>query len=143
MSDLLSTLCPMFKEEVYRRTTRISNMTLLGAAGLVAGMLWYATWADEFGGLERILCALGVTVFVVALLHQVSREAARHAGAKDALIRIERALGLFEPGRHMPAAALYPEAWMVPPPTSRATRHAKIVLSVIGALFVLEILLTW
>jgi hypothetical protein len=132
----------MFKEEVYRRTSRISNITIFGAGGLVAGMLWFATWADEFGGLERVLCAVGVIVFVAALLYQVSREASRHAGAKDALIRIERALGLFEPGRHMPAAALYPEAWMVLPARSRSIRAAEVVLSFLGLLFVLEILLT-
>jgi hypothetical protein len=142
MSDLLSTLCPMFKEEVYRRTRRISNLMIGGSAGLVAGMLWFATWADELGGLERLLCAIGVIAVVGAMLHQISREASRHAGAKEALIRIERALGLFEPGRHMPAAALYPEEWMVAPPRSRATRAAEVVLSFLGVLFVLEILLT-
>jgi len=140
MSDLLTTLCPMFKEEVYRRTARIGNITILGAAGLVGGMLWYATWADEFGDVERLLCALGVVMFLGALLYQVSREAERHAEAKDALIRIERALGLFEPGRHLPAAAVYPEAWMVLPPKARSTRAAQVVLVVLGLLFVVEIL---
>lgn len=142
MSDLLSTLCPMFKEEVYRRTRRISNIMIGGSAGLVAGMLWFATWADEFGAEERLVCAAGVAVLVGALLHQISREAARHAGAKEALIRVERALGLFESGRHIPAAALYPEAWMVPPPRTGATRAADIVLSLLGLLFLVEILLT-
>ncbi len=142
MSDLLSTLCPMFKEEVYRRTRRISNLMIGGSTGLVAGMLWFATWADEFGDAERLVCAAGVVVLVGALLHQISREAARHAGAKDALIRIERALGLFEPGRHMPAAALYPEAWMILPPRARSTRAAEVVLSLLGLLFLVEILLT-
>ena len=140
MSDLLTTLCPMFKEEVYRRTARIGNITILGAAGLVGGMLWYATWADEFGDVERLVCVLGVAMFVGALLYQVSREAERHAEAKDALIRIERALGLFEPGRHLPAAAVYPEAWMVLPPKARSTRAAQVVLVVLGLLFVIEIL---
>ena len=141
MSDLLTTLCPMFKEEVYRRTARIGNITILGAAGLVGGMFWYATWADEFGDVERLLCALGVAMFVGALLYQVSREAERHAGAKDALIRIERVLGLFEPGRHLPAAAVYPEAWMVLPPKARSTRAAQVVLTLLGLLFVVEILI--
>ena len=140
MSDLLTALCPMFKEEVYRRTARIGNITMFSAAGLTGGMLWYATWADEFGDVERLLCARAVVIVVGALLYQVSREAARHAGAKDALIRIERALGLFEPGRHMPAAPLYPEAWMVLPPKSQATRAAQVVLTLLGILFVLEIL---
>jgi hypothetical protein len=140
MNDLLSTLCPMFKEEVYRRTARIGNITMFGGAALVGGMLWYATWADEFGVGERLLCAAAVVVFVVALLSQVSREAARHAGAKMALIRVERALGLFESGRHVPGEALYPDAWSVPTPRSRATRGSRIVLSCLGLLFLVEIL---
>ncbi|MEW6684148.1 MAG: hypothetical protein AB1451_14715 [Nitrospirota bacterium] len=140
MSDLLTTLCPMFKEEVYRRTARISNIAIFGGAGLVGGMLWYAIWADEFGVMERLLCAAAVAIFIGALLYQVSREAARYAGAKEALIRIERALGLFEPGRHIPAAAIYPETWMVLPPKSRSTRAAYVVLPLLGVLFVIEIL---
>lgn len=140
MSDLLTTLCPMFKEEVYRRTARIGNITIFGTAVLVGGMLWYATWADEFGEVERLLCVVGVAIFVAGLLVQVSREAARHAGAKEALIRVERALGLFEAGRHAPGEALYPEAWSVPPARSRATRGARVTLTCLGVLFVIEIL---
>lgn len=140
MSDLLTTLCPMFKEEVYRRTARIGNITMFGAAVLVGGMLWYATWADEFGEVERLLCVVGIAIFVAALLYQVSREAARHAGAKEALIRVERALGLFDAGRHALGEALYPEAWSVPPPRSRATRGARVTLVCLGVLFVIEIL---
>lgn len=142
MSDLLTTLCPMFKEEVYRRTARIGNITLFGAAGLVTGMFWYATWADEFGVIERIMCAAAVGIYVGALTYQISREAARHAGAKDALIRVERALGLFEAGRHTPGTAVYPEAWAIPPPRSRATRAAHLTLAALGVLFVLQILMT-
>lgn len=142
MSDLLTTLCPMFKEEVYRRTARIGNITIAGAAALVGGMLWYATWADEFGALERLLCAAAVVIFVGTLLLQISREAARHAGAKEALIRVERALGLFETGRYLSDTPLYSEAWAVAPPRSRATRAAEVTLTLLGLLFVLEILIT-
>jgi hypothetical protein len=142
MNDVLTTLCPMFKEEVYRRTARIGNITVFGSTALVGGMLWFATWAEDFGEVDRLLCAAAVAVFVAALLYQVWREGARHAGAKDALIRVERALGLFEAGRHMPGAALYPEAWMIPPPRSRATRAANVVLTLLGLLFVLQVLIT-
>lgn len=142
MSDLLTTLCPMFKEEVYRRTARIANITVFGSAALVSGMLWFATWGDEFDAAERLLCAAAVALLVAALLFQISREAARHAGAKDALIRIERALGLFEAGRHMPGAAVYPEAWAISPPRSRATRAAHLTVAALGVLFVLQILMT-
>lgn len=137
---MLTTLCPMFKEEVYRRTARIGNLTIFGAAALVGGMLWFAAWGDEFDALERLLCAAAVALFVATLLYQVSREAARHAGAKDALIRVERAAGLFEAGRHVPGTALYPEAWSVPPPKARATRAANVALTLLGLLFVLQIL---
>jgi hypothetical protein len=130
----------MFKEEVYRRSARIGNLTVLGAAVMVGGMLWYATWADEFGATERLLCAAAVVIFVSGLLYQISREATRHAGAKEALIRVERALGLFESGRYLPGEALYPEAWSVPPPRSRATRGARVMLSCLGLLFLIEIL---
>jgi hypothetical protein len=105
-------------------------------------MLWYATWADEFGAMERILCAVAVVVLVGTLLFQISREAARHAGAKEALIRVERALGLFESGRYLSDKPLYPEAWAVPPPRSRATRASEVTLTLLGLLFVLEILIT-
>lgn len=141
MNDLLTTLCPMFKEEVYRRTARIGNITVFGSAALLGGMLWFAAWAEDFGEVERLLCAAAVAVFVAALLYQVSREGARHAGAKDALIRVERALGLFEAGRHLPGEALYPEAWSASPPRARATGWALATLTCLGLLFLAEILI--
>jgi hypothetical protein len=141
MNDVLTTLCPMFKEEVYRRTARIGNIAMVGAAVLVGGMLWYAIWADEFGAMERLLCAAAVVIFVSGLLYQISREATRHAGAKEALIRVERALGLFESGRYLPGDALYPEAWSVAPPRARATRGARVTLVCLGLLLVVEILI--
>ena len=142
MSDLLTALCPMFKDEVYRRTARIGNVTIGGTVALVGGMLWYAVWSDEFDVIERLLCMSAVVALVATLLIQISREASRHAGAKQALIQVERALGLFESGRYLPDAPLYPEEWSVPPPRSRATRAAQVVLTLLGVLFVLEILIT-
>ncbi|MBI3606492.1 MAG: hypothetical protein HY207_00820 [Nitrospirae bacterium] len=141
MSDLLTRLCPMFKEEVYLRTARIGNITMLGAAGLVGGMLWFATRADEFDDVERLLCAAGVAILVGTLLYQISREAARHAGAKLALIRVERALGVFEAGRYLPGEPLYPEEWKIAPPVRRATTVPSLVLILIAVLFVVEILI--
>ncbi len=142
MSEVLTTLCPMFKEEVYRRTARIGNITVFGSAALVAGMFWFAAWGDEFGEAERLLCAAAAAIFVATLLYHVRREGARHAGAKEALIRVERALGLFEAGRQIPGAALYPDAWGIPPPRFRATRAANVALTVLGLLFVLQVLIT-
>jgi hypothetical protein len=87
------------------------------------------------------MCAAGVAVLVGTLLYQVSREAARHAGAKEALIRIERALGLFEPGRHVPNEPLYPDDWKIPPPIGRAQTVSSLVLIVMAALFIAEVLI--
>jgi len=140
MNDLL-TLCSIFKEEVYRRNARIGTLTALGAGGLVAGMLWFGEAVEAFTPAARLLCAAGVGLFTGALVHQIRREGGRHAGAKLALIRIERALGLFEAGRYLHGEPLYPEEWKMAPPPSRGTRVPSLVLILIAALFIGEMLI--
>jgi hypothetical protein len=137
----LLALCPIFKDEVYRRSARIGTITALGAGGLLAGMLWFAGIDEAYTVAERLFCAAGVGLFTGALVHQIRREGGRHAGAKLALIRIERALGVFEPGRYLPNEALYPEEWKVPPPPGRAITVPSLVLVLFAALFIVEMLI--
>ncbi len=137
----LLALCSMFKEEVYRRNARIGTITGLGAGGLLAGMLWFGETGEAFTLAGRLLCAAGVGLFTGALIHQIRREAGRHAGAKLALIRVERALGLFEAGRYLPGEPLYPEDWKIAPPVGRATTGPSLVLILFAALFVVEMLI--
>jgi len=141
MSELAS-LYPIFKDEVYRRSARIGTTTIVGAGALLAGMLGFAVTSEAFARSERLFCAGGVGLFVAALLLQVSREASRHAQAKRALIRIERALGLFEAGRHLPDQSLYPQEWMTPPPPERATFPSYVLLGTLALLLVVEILIS-
>jgi len=138
--DELVDLCAIFKAEVYRRTARIGTITMVGAGVLLAGMLAFGMTSHSFRRGERLVCAIGVGVFVASLLLQITREASRHARAKQGLIRIERAMGLFDVGRYLPGESLYPPEWTTPPPRERATVPSYLFLGMLALLFVVEIL---
>ncbi len=139
MKELLATLYPIFKEEVYRRKARIGTITIAGAGVFLLGMLWFGEANAAFSRAERLVCAAGVGLFLAALLHQISGEISRHSRAKEALIRIERGLGLFDPGKYLPDGPLYPAAWETASPPGRAILVPRLVLGTLALLFVLEI----
>lgn len=139
MSDVLVALYPIFKEEVFRRGTRIATLGLAGSGGMLAGMFWFASMGGGWSVWDRVLCAAAVAVAGGSLLYHIDREGARHAGAKEGLIRLERALGLFDAGRHLPDDSLYPRAWQVAPPRGRATRGAQLGVLAITLLFIAEL----
>lgn len=141
MSDLVQSLYPIFKEEVFRRASRIAGGALSGAAGMVIGMFWFARVSETFSTAERGLCAAAVGVFSAGLVFFIEREGSRHAGAKTGLIRLEQALGVFEAGRHVPGESLFPAEWRTAPPPGRAVRGAQALVLATAALFVIELML--
>src|SRR5207245_5868883 len=60
---------------------------------------------------STVLVRLGVALFSGLMAYLIAQQRARHLMAKQVLITIERELGLYEKGRHLEDAALYPEEW--------------------------------
>ena len=110
--DQLKFLYPWYKEEVFRRRERMMWLTA-SASGVLVLVLAIVRFfpVPATSPATAVLVCLGVALFSGLMAYLIAQQRARHLMAKQVLITIERELGLYEKGRHLEDAALYPEEW--------------------------------
>jgi len=110
--DQLKFLYPWYKEEVFRRRERMMWLTA-SASGVLVLVLAIVRFfsVPATSPATAVLVCLGVALFSGLMAYLIAQQRARHLMAKQVLIAIERELGLYEKGRHLEDAALYPEEW--------------------------------
>jgi len=108
----LEVLYPWYKEEVFRRRERMMWLTA-SASGVLVLILAIVRFSPvpATSLTTAVLVCLGVALFSGLMAYLIAQQRARHLMAKQVLIAIERELGLYEKGRHLEGAALYPEEW--------------------------------
>jgi hypothetical protein len=110
--DQLKLLYPWYKEEVFRRRERMMWLTASASGVLVLLLVVVQVFpAPATSPTTAVLVCLGVVLFAGIMAYLIMQQQARHLMAKQVLIDIERELGLYEKGRHLEHAALYPEEW--------------------------------
>ncbi|HEV8540682.1 MAG TPA: hypothetical protein VGQ60_05920 [Nitrospiraceae bacterium] len=108
----LELLYPWYKEEVFRRRERMMWLTASASGVLVLSLVVVHVFAaPTTSPTIAVLVCLGVVLFSGIMAYLIVQQQARHLMAKQVLINIERELGLYEKGRHLEDAALYPEEW--------------------------------
>ena len=108
----LELLYPWYKEEVFRRRERMMWLTACTSGVLVLVLLVVQVFPAPATSLTTaVLVCLGVALFSGIMAYLIVQQQARHLMAKRVLIKIEQELGLYEKGRHVEHAALYPEEW--------------------------------
>ena len=108
----LELLYPWYKEEVFRRRERMMWLTACTSGVLVLVLLVVQVFPAPATSLTTaVLVCLGVALFAGIMAYLIVQQQARHLMAKRVLINIEQELGLYEKGRHVEHAALYPEEW--------------------------------
>lgn len=109
----LLTLYPLFKEEVYRRRHEMMRWTALGSAGLLAmlGALILRPHTDRLTSSETLLLSLASLIWCGLCCALIRQQQHRHRQAKQVLIQLERALGLYEAGIFVEDHSLYPQTW--------------------------------
>jgi len=108
----LELLYPWYKEEVFRRRERMMRLTA-SASGVLVLLLVVIQFFPSPGppAAAADLVCVGVVLFSGIMAYLIVQQQARHLMAKRVLIKIEQELGLYEKGRHLEEAALYPEEW--------------------------------
>ena len=108
----LELLYPWYKEEVFRRRERMMRLTA-SASGVLVLLLVIVQFfpAPAPSAAAEVLVCVGVVLFSGIMAYLIVQQQARHLMAKRVLIKIEQELGLYEKGRHLEEAALYPEEW--------------------------------
>jgi len=106
-------LYPIFKEEVYRRRDQMMRWTVIGAGSLVAilSIVLLVPAAHSLSAMSRLLLASATLLLAITYTGIIWQQHSRHRQAKQQLVKLEQALGLFGefPGRD--GSALYPEGW--------------------------------
>ena len=143
--EVLKVLYPWYKEEVFRRREQMMRLTAFASAFLVlllVTMLAVPTSpARVKSDLTVALFAItGVALFSSVFAYLILQQRERHRQAKQALIEIERVLGLYEPDLYVLGKSLYPEEWQT---AWRSDRSVTVYLTVLAALTVLVVAAVW
>ena len=111
--QMLKRLYPWYKDEVYRRRQQMIWLTVVGASALVLLLFLALALPLSRPGhrVEAFLMAAGVLVLSISIIYFIRQQCVRHRMAKGILITLEQALGLYEDGRYLNAASLYPKNW--------------------------------
>lgn len=136
--EVLKVLYPWYKEEVFRRREQMMRLTAFASAFLVLLLVtMLAVPSQAHAGFTGELFAItGVALFSAVFAYLILQQRNRHRLAKQALIEIERVLGVYEEGFYLEGRALYPQEWQT---AWLSDRSVIIYLTVLTTLTVLVI----
>ena len=137
--EVLKTVYPIFKNEVYGRRQSMTWIAMAGSATLLGLLLvgssqWFSV------DVLRWPILLGVVVFSSLLIDQIRQQDLRHKQAKHELIEIEKALGFFEENSYLPGRSLYPQTWQRLPQRDWQFLMSVLSITVLTALVILVFL---
>jgi hypothetical protein len=136
--EILKSLYPWYKEEVFRRREFMMRLTGFAATVLVFLLvtLLIVPVRQRPDSATALFALTGVALFTTIFIFLILQQQSRHRMAKQVLIEIERALGLYETGLYTADTALYPEGWQT---AWQADRSVTIYATVLAALTALVI----
>ena len=134
--EVLKTVYPIFKNEVYARRQSMMWIALAGSAALLGLLLLGSSQWFPVGELKWPII-LGVVVFSSLLIDLIRQQDLRHKQAKHELIEIEKALEFFEVDSYLPGKSLYPQTWQRLPERDWQILVSVLSLVVLTALVIL------
>ena len=135
--ETLRMLYPIFKREVFDRRDRMMKI-----AGLGSGFLLLLQTLILYLSISSGLLIISVIIFTGLALAQIFQQSRRHKQAKQGVIEIEKALGLFETGTYFPDRSLYPQHWQTRPHSDYGLIMYTLGLISLAILVVLSLLIT-
>jgi VIT1/CCC1 family predicted Fe2+/Mn2+ transporter len=113
IQQVLTTLYPLYKQEVYQRREQMMRLTAFGSLGLIAMLfaLLLSPQKDRLTSIDSILIGLASLVWCGLFCALILQQQDRHRLAKQVLIQLEQALGFYEEGLFVEHQTLYPEGW--------------------------------
>lgn len=113
VQQVLTTLYPLYKEEVYRRREQMMRLTTFGSLGLIAMLfaLLLSPQKERLAFLDGLLIGLAGLIWCGLFCALILQQQNRHRMAKQVLVQLEQALGFYEEGLVVEKHALYPEEW--------------------------------
>jgi len=136
--EVLKILYPWYKEEVFRRREQMMRLTAFASAFLVLLLVtMLAVPSQDHSGVTGELFAItGIALFTAIFAYLILQQRDRYRMAKQALVEIERAIGLYDEGLYVTGRSLYPEEWQT---AWLGDRSVTVYLTVLTTLTVLVI----
>ena len=136
--EIVRTLYPWYKEEVFRRREQMIRLTAFVCAFLVLLLITMLALTPPYpvDPTIKILSITGIALFSALFIYLIHQQKERHLFAKKTLIEIEKLLGLYEKGLYLKEKTLYPKDWQTAWQTDRSI---TVYVTVIAALAVLVI----
>ncbi|HLZ33712.1 MAG TPA: hypothetical protein VKP13_06835 [Nitrospira sp.] len=143
IQQVLTTLYPLYKDEVYKRREQMMRLTAFGALGLVAMVfaLLLSPVKNRLSSPETFLLGITGLVWCGLFCGLILQQQYRHRLAKQVLIQIEQALGFYEDGLFIENQTLYPGKWKTAWLSDRSGTLYLSSLCALTGLFLLALLL--
>jgi len=141
--QVLTTLYPLYKDEVYKRREQMMRLTAFGSFGLIAMLcaLLLSPQKIYLTASESLLLGVASLVWCGLFCALILQQQYRHRLAKQILIQLEQALGFYEEGLFVENQALYPAGWKTAWLTDRSGRLYLSALCLLTGCFLLSLLL--
>lgn len=138
------TLYRIFKEEVYRRRDRMMRWTATGAGSLFTLLLiiLLVPSVRQLTTPARLLLAGGSLILAITFVLMIRQQQTRHRQAKQQLIHLEQALGLFEELPGQENRSIYPEHWQTEWTSDQSLLQYLSILTLLTGLVLAAIVLT-
>ena len=136
--EVFGMLYPIFKDEVFKRREQMMRLTAFASTVLVlilVTLLTLPSWAAPTSPM-RWFSISGVALFSALFAFLILQHADRHRLAKQQVIELENALGLYQEGWKLSGEALFPKNWQTDWSTDRSV---ALYLATLAALTTLAI----
>lgn len=139
--EVFRVLYPWYKEEVFRRREHMMRLTAFGSAFLVLLLITILALAppSPMDPTIKVFAVTGTALFSALFVYLILQQRDRHRLAKHTLVAMERVLGLYEEGRYLADAALYPEEWQTTWLSDRSVTVYVVVITVLTILVIASI----
>jgi protein-S-isoprenylcysteine O-methyltransferase Ste14 len=140
--EVLKVLYPWYKEEVFRRREQMMRLTAFASAFLVLLLVTMLAVPSRahVGFTGELFAITGVALFSAIFAYLILQQRNRHRLAKQALIEIERVLGLYEEGFYLQDKPLYPPEWQTSWLRDKSVVVYLAVLTALTALVIAAVL---
>ncbi len=140
--EVLKILYPWYKEEVFRRREQMMRLTAFASAFLVLLLVTMVAVPSRPPSdfTKAIFAITGVGLFSGIFAYLILQQRNRHRMAKQALIEIERVLGLYDEGLYLAGRTLYPETWQTAWLGDRSVTIYLVVLTTLTVLVIAAVL---
>jgi len=134
--EIFRVLYPLFKKEVFQRREHMMRFTAFGSTILV--LILVALFVLPPGSVPtsptRWFSISGVILFSSLFAYFILQHADRHRMAKQQVIELEKALGLYQEGWQPGGEALFPQNWQTDWTTDRSVTLYLTILATLTAL---------